>query len=311
LEALRAAAPRIHFYPDAAAFRLREALADRLGLHTSEILHGAGSNEILELLVRTFTTPEHHVVFGEPGFSMYRIACMAHGTPFTAVPVKNWVHDVDAMLAAVTPRTRLLVVDNPNNPTGTYVTETALKRLLRETPEHVIVAVDEAYYEYADAPDYPDALTLRGLRERLVVLRTFSKIYGLASLRVGYGVAPARLIDYMNRVRAPFNVGVLGQEAARAALDDAEYVARCRSSNTEQRSRLFQRLTARGIEAVPSQGNFVLLDLGRPARPIYEGLLDHGVIVRPFTSLSSCVRVTVGSPEQNDLFFSSLERVLS
>lgn len=311
LVALRAAADRIHCYPDAAAFRLREALAERLGVRTSEVLHGAGSNEILELLVRTFTTSRHHVVFGEPGFSMYRIACMAHGVPFTAVPVKNWVHDTEAMLAAVTPRTRLLVIDNPNNPTGTYVPQATLERVLRETPEHVIVAVDEAYFEYADASDYPNGLTLRGLRERLVVLRTFSKIYGLASLRVGYGIAPASLIDYMNRVRSPFNVGVLGQEAARAALADTEYVDKCRSGNKLERARLFDGLTARGLEAVPSQGNFVLIDLRRPARPVYERLLDHGVIVRPFTSLSTCLRVTVGSPQQNDVFLQALDEVLS
>jgi histidinol-phosphate aminotransferase len=202
----------------------------------------------------------------------------------------------------VTPKTRLVFIANPNNPTGTAVSRKALERFLSAVPEHVIVAMDEAYIEYADAPDFPDCLELRGARERLVVLRTFSKIYGLAALRVGYAVAPPRLVDYMNRVRAPFNVSTIGQVAALAALDDTEHVVRSRRENASERARLTRALGALGVRVTPSQANFVYFDAGRPARPIYEALLRKGVIVRPFGALPTSIRVTVGTPPENERF---------
>src|SRR5690606_4353924 len=211
-------------------------IADFHGVPMEEVLHGNGSNELIELLIRTFTTSAHHIVFGEPAFSMYRVAVMAHGVPFTAVPTRaDLVHDLEAMAAAVRPETRLVLIDNPNNPMGTYVAREPLERFLREVPPQVLVVMDEAYFEYATAADYPDSLALRGLRERLVVLRTFSKAYGLAGLRVGYGIGPARLMDYVNRLRAPFNVGVPSQEAGIAALADTEHIERSVRLNTEQR----------------------------------------------------------------------------
>src|SRR5262245_17295046 len=194
-EAMRGALADVHRYPDGNAYALRERLAADLSVSMDEVLHGNGSNELLDLLVRTFATPAHHLVFAEPSFVVYRMAAMAYGVPFTAVPVVNDTHDLDAMAKAVTSKTRLVFIANPNNPTGTYVGRAALERFLREVPAEVIVAVDEAYAEYADAPDYPSALALRGLHERLVVFRTFSKIYGLASLRVGYAVGPRELVD--------------------------------------------------------------------------------------------------------------------
>jgi histidinol-phosphate aminotransferase len=274
------------------------------------VVLGNGSNELLELLVRTFTTPEHHVVFAEPSFVVYRLASLAHGVPFSAVPLANDVHDLDAMAAAVTPKTRVLFVANPNNPTGTYVPRAALENFLRRVPEEAIVAIDEAYFEYADATDYPDALTLRGLRERLVVLRTFSKIYGLAAFRVGYAVAPPKLVDYMNRVRAPFNVSTLGQVAALAALDDEEHVEKSRSTNRQERRRVVAALESRGLRVAPSQANFVYFDVARPARPIYDGLLRLGVIVRPFGALPTHLRVTIGTPAENDRFLTALAKVV-
>src|SRR5450432_2043131 len=201
----------------------RAALAAEHRIPMAEIIQGNGSNELLDLAVRTFCSAEQHIVFAEPAFVVYRIAALAHGVPFTAVPTQDLTHDLEAMAAAVTPRTRLIFVANPNNPTGTHVGRDALRRFLRAVPPEVIVVMDEAYIEYATAADFPDSLSLRGERERLIVCRTFSKIYGLAGLRVGYGVAPAKLVAYMNRVRAPFNVGNLGQAAAVAALDDVEH----------------------------------------------------------------------------------------
>jgi len=187
-----------------------------------------------------------------------------------------------------------MFVANPNNPTGTHVGRAAVEKLLREVPADVIIVMDEAYLEYADAPDYPNSLTLRGLRERLLVLRTFSKIYGLAAFRVGYGIGPRKLIDYMNRVRAPFNVSTLAQAAAAAALDDVDHVETARALNQRERRRITDALTARGLAVAPSQANFILVDVKRPARAVYDALLQKGVIVRPFASLPTSLRVTAG-----------------
>ena len=299
-------------YPDGAAYTLRAKLAKKHAVAMNEILLGCGSNELLDLVVRTFCTSEHHIVFGEPAFVVYRIAALASGVPFSAVPLTaGLVHDLPAMAAAVTPQTRVMFVANPNNPTGTHVGRAAVEKLLREVPPEVIIVMDEAYLEYADAPDYPDSLELRGLRERLVVCRTFSKIYGLASLRVGYAVASPTIIDYMNRVRAPFNVSAVAQAAATAALDDSDHVQTARALNIKERTRLTETLTARGLTVAPSQANFVLVDFKRPARAIYDALLQKGVIVRPFGSLPTSLRVTIGTERENERFLNALSEVLS
>lgn len=309
--ALRRELDALHLYPDGAAFRLREKLARVHGVAMDEVLVGNGSNELLDLLVRTFATPERHVVFADPAFVVYKISALSQGVPFTAVPLRNLTHDLEAMAAAVTPRTRLVFVANPNNPTGTHVGRAAVERFLRTVPPEVIVVMDEAYLEYADAADYPDSLRLRQLRERLVVLRTFSKIYGLAGLRVGYGIGPRQLVDYMNRVRAPFNVSSLGQIAAIEALDDVEHVRTSRELNAAQRTRVTTELTRLGLEVAPSQANFVLVDVRRPARPVYEALLRKGIIVRPFANLPTSLRITLGTASQNDRLLASLIEVLA
>ncbi|HKY37555.1 MAG TPA: histidinol-phosphate transaminase [Polyangiaceae bacterium] len=312
MEAVRRVLGDSNRYPDGAAYALRQKLAQKHSVSMEEILLGCGSNELLDLAVRTFCTPQRHVVFAEPAFVVYRIAALASGIPFTDVPLTaDLVHDLPAMAAAVKSQTRLMFVANPNNPTGTHVGRAAVEKLLREVPPEVIVVMDEAYLEYADAPDYPDCLELRGLRERLLVCRTFSKIYGLASLRVGYAVAPRAIIDYMNRVRAPFNVSSVAQAAALAALDDQDHVQTSRSLNGKERKRLTETLCSRGLAVAPSQANFILVDVKRPARAVYDALLRRGVIVRPFASLPSSLRVTVGTERENDRFLSALSEVLS
>lgn len=310
LEAAARALSEVHRYPDGSAFRLRQAVAEFHSVPMDEVLHGNGSNEIIELLIRTFTTSQHHIVFGQPAFSMYRVAVMAHGVPFTAVPTRaDLVHDLDAMAAAVRPETRLLLIDNPNNPTGTYVARKVLERFLGELPPHVLVVMDEAYFEYATAEDYPDSLRLRGLRERLVVLRTFSKAYGLAGLRVGYGIGPAPLMEYVNRLRAPFNVGVPAQEAGIAALGDRDHLEASVRLNGSERQWLTEELATRGFVVTPSQANFVLVDFKRPAPELYDRLLGQGVIVRPIGGLDTSLRITVGTREQNLRFVEALDRV--
>jgi histidinol-phosphate aminotransferase len=310
VEAVRRAAADVHFYPDAAAYRLRERLAAEHGVSTDEVVHGNGSNEILDLLVRTFTTPADHIVFAEPAFVVYRLAAMAHGVPFTAVPLREFTHDLDAMAAAITPRTKLVFITNPNNPTGTHVGRAALERFLRAVPPEVIVAVDEAYVDYAEAPDFPDGMTLRDTRERLVVLRTFSKIHGLAALRVGYAVAPAPFVDYLFRVRQPFSVGSLAQVAALAALDDRDHVTRSVAMNAAERPRVGVALSALGLRCAPSQANFLYFDVGRSARTVYEALLRRGGIGRPL-GWPATRRVTLGTPTQNDRFLAALKGILA
>ena len=305
-EALR----QSHRYPDAAAYELRKKLASVHGVGMDEIVQGNGSNELIELLVRTFTTPEQHIVFASPSFVVYQLAALAHGTPFTAVPLTDFTHNLEAMADAVKPSTRLLFVANPNNPTGTYVGKASVEKLLRSVPPDVIVVMDEAYIEYADASDFPDALKLRDLRERLVVLRTFSKIYGMAAMRVGYAIGPKHIVDYMNRVRAPFNCNAIAQTAAIAALDDDEFVQKSRTSNAAERARLSSALEELGVQVVPSQANFVFVDIGRSATEVYDALLRRGVIVRTLGPLTTSLRITVGTPSENDRLLEALGEVL-
>jgi histidinol-phosphate aminotransferase len=311
LAAARAVIGEVHRYPDAAAFKLRERIAAEHRVSMEEVIQGNGSNELLDLAVHTFCGAGQHMVFAEPAFVVYKIAALSYGVPFTAVPTRDLTHDLEAMAAAVSERTRLMIVANPNNPTGTYVGVDALRRFLRTVPPEVIVVMDEAYIEYATAGDFPDSMALRGERERLIVCRTFSKIYGLAGLRVGYGVSTPQLISYMNRVRAPFNVGVLGQAAAIAALDDVEHVQRSRDLNTSERERVTAHLTSMGFSVAPSQANFVLADMKRNGRATYDALLQKGVIVRPFGNLPNSIRITLGKPAENDRFLQALAEVIA
>jgi histidinol-phosphate aminotransferase len=312
VEAARRALNNVHRYPDGVGFRLRGAIAEAHGVTIQEVIHGNGSNEVLELAVRTFTTPEEHVIFGTPAFSMYPVIAASHNVEFTAVPtLADLRHDLPAMLTAVRPNTKLIVVDNPNNPTGTYVPRDTVEDFLRAVPEEVIVVMDEAYFEFADAEDYPDSLKLRYLRERLIVLRTFSKAYGLAGFRVGFGIGPAELVGYLNRLRAPFNVGVISQEAAISALGDTVHLNEVVRLNNAERTRLSVALQAPGRKVYPSQANFILVDFQVPAAKLYDDLLSQGVIVRPVPGLSTHLRITIGTPAENDRLLSAIEKVLS
>lgn len=311
LEAARRALSQVHRYPDANAFTLRQALSERLGVKPEQLIFGNGSNELIELIVRTFCTGAHHLVFAEPSFVVYRIAAMAQGVPFTAVPLNQQVHDLEAMGQAVFERTRIVFIANPNNPTGTYVDQSALGRFLSQLPEDVIAVIDEAYLEYAVAADYPDALRCLSSHPRAIVLRTFSKAYGLAGLRLGYAVAPAELALHLNAVRAPFNANSLAQAAALAALGDSEHLRQVRELNRSEMERIERALRANPeVKVVPSQANFLLLELDRPGAEVYQRLLRRGVIVRPIPPLPNAVRVSIGLPAENDRFLAALREVL-
>jgi histidinol-phosphate aminotransferase len=313
--AARAALAESHRYPDGSAFHLRAKLADKLGVPEGTLTFGGGSNELIELLIRTLCRPgKDEVVTHRYAFFMYRIACQAHGVAFREADVHDDLScDVDQLLSSITPATKVVFLPNPNNPTGSYVARTEFERLLSRLPSHVILVVDEAYHEYATTfPDYPVAEAYRSEHPRIVTLRTFSKIYGLAALRVGYAIANPRLVGYLNRVRMPFNVCTAAQEAARAALDDAEHVERSRRTNGEGLTQLRQGLSAMDVRAYPSAGNFVLVDIRRDAAPIYERLLRKGVIVRPLrpSGLLQHLRISIGTAEENARALAALEEVL-
>lgn len=306
VEAARAALAECHRYPDASAYALRHALAPALGVRPEEIVFGNGSNELIELVVRTFTTPQHHAVFCQPSFVVYRMACLAQGLPHTVVPLTDGGYDVQRLLEAVRPETRVLFLANPNNPTGCYLGRAELELLLRRLGRDVLVVLDEAYFEYATADDYPDGLACRALHPRVLVLRTFSKAYGLAALRVGYAICDAELAGYLERVRAPFNVSSVAQAAALAAFEDREHLDAVVRLNRIERARVESALAALGVRCLPSQANFVLAEFTEGAATVHDRLLDRGVIVRPLPGLEHALRISIGLPEENDRLLAAI-----
>ena len=251
-------------YPDGNGFALKAALGERLGVRPECLTLGNGSNDVLELIVRGFVAPEHEVVFSQHAFAVYPLATQAVGARAVVPPAKDWGHDLAAMADAVTDRTRVIFVANPNNPTGTWSDEQALRTLLRAVPENVLLVVDEAYREYVDDTDYPDCRGWVGEHPNVVVTRSFSKVYGLAGLRVGYAISDPVVADVLNRVRQPFNVNNLAMAAAIAALADQEYVSRSVDLNRSEMSRLTSGFTDMGLGHVPSVGNFVSVDVDAP-----------------------------------------------
>ncbi len=295
-------------YPDGGCFALRQRLAVRHGLEASQFVMGNGSNEILELLGHVFLRPGDEVVMGKPAFVVYKLVTLLFGARPVEVPLKAWAHDLDAMAAAVTPRTKLVFVASPNNPTGAPNAEEDLLAFARSLPEHVVFVFDEAYAEYLENP--PDLRPLLREGRKVICLRTFSKIFGLASLRVGYGYAGSAMTALLNRVRQPFNVNAIGQAAALAALDDVEFADRSARDNRTGLAQLEAGLRALGHETVPSAANFLLVKVGDGAR-VFGELQKRGVIVRPVKpyGLPEWIRVTVGTSAQNERFLSELARL--
>jgi histidinol-phosphate aminotransferase len=312
LAAIRDALADLHRYPDGSAFHLKRRLAARLGVAEDELVVGNGSNEIIELVVRTFLRPGDEAVMADQAFVVYRLVVQAAGGTPRVVPLRDFTHDLDALAAAIGPRTRLVFLANPNNPTGTIFRRAAWEAFLRRVPSHVVVVADDAYAEYVEDPDYPDTIRSRGDGSVAVVsLRTFSKLYGLAGLRVGYGVAPASVTDAIGRIRQPFNVNALALVAALAALDDEEHVRRTLAANREGMAYLVAAFRRLGLEHVPSAANFVLVRVGEASR-VYQALLRRGVIVRPMDvyGFPAHLRVTVGTRPENERFVAALGAVL-
>ena len=312
-EAIAAALPELTRYPDGNGFALKQALAAKSGVNTAGITLGNGSNDILELVARAFVGPEHEVVFSDHAFAVYPIVTQAVGARAVSVPAKNWGHDLDAMAAAITPSTRVVFIANPNNPTGTWIERDALEAFLDRVPENVIVVLDEAYTEYVETDDVPNGVDYLGRYSNLLVSRTFSKAYGLAALRVGYGLSHPAIADALNRVRQPFNVNSLALAAALAALEDEAYLIESRRINRIGMQQLEEGCAALGLSWIPSRGNFLAIDLGREAAPVFQGLLREGVIVRPVANygMPNYLRVTIGLPVENQRFLDALKQVLA
>lgn len=299
-------------YPDGNGYLLKQALAKQLTVDPNQITLGNGSNDVLELVARAFVETGDEVVFSQHAFAVYPIVTQAVGGRSVVVPATDFGHDLEAMAAAVTERTRVMFVANPNNPTGTWNNETAVVKLLETVSPNVIVVLDEAYFEYVSEADYPDGLSLLERFPNLVVTRTFSKIYGLASLRVGYGIASPEITDVLNRVRQPFNVNAYAQAAAIAALKDRDFVQRSIQLNHDGLLFLAKALREMGLEYIPSAGNFITFMVADAAE-IYDRLLHRGIIVRPVGGydIENGLRVTVGTASENRQFIKALKDVLS
>ena len=312
-EAIRAASTSLSRYPDGNGFLLKQALARHLGVGIENVTLGNGSNDVLDLAARMAIAPGAQGVIPDHAFVVYKLAVTLAGGRLVTVPAMNYGADLDAMLAAVTPDTAIVFLANPNNPTGTWVNQADLVRFLDALPPQVWMVLDEAYFEYVDAPGYPDGVQLLARYPNLIVTRTFSKVHGLAALRVGYAVSSPEAADLMNRVRQPFNVNSLGLAAAVAALGDKEYVAESRNLNRAGLATLGAGLDRLGLRYIPSVGNFIAFEPGRDTGAVYQALLREGVIVRPIGEygLTNHLRVTVGLPAETERFLHALERVLA
>jgi len=313
LEAGRQALENVRMYPEGSCHVLRTKLAEKLNVPADWLMFGNGSDDMIHCLGLTFLTPDDEVVTGNLTFSQYAAAAHLTGATLREVPMKDEAFDLEAMAEAFNEKTRLVFIANPNNPTGTIVSRTQLEKLISRLPERAILVLDEAYNEYIDAPDFPQSLDYVRQGKNVVALRTFSKIYALAGLRVGYGVASPEITDYVNRVREPFNVNLVAQYAATAALDDVEYVKNAKRLNAEGKARLYEGFQKLGLRYARSQANFVWVDFGRDTNKVCDALMRLGVIIRPGSPFGAptCGRVTIGTPEQNERFLKALEQVLS
>ena len=299
-------------YPDANGYYLKAALATSLNVAHEQITLGNGSNDVLEIIAKAFVSQQHEVIFSEHAFVVYPLITQAIGAKAVQVPAKNWGHDLAAMASAITDRTKLIFIANPNNPTGTFLSSQDIADFLAKVPEHVLVVLDEAYYEYvADAEKTPSIDWLK-CYSNLIVSRTFSKAYGLAGLRVGYAVSHPAITNILNRVRQPFNSNSLSLAAAEAVLSDNDFLQQTIETNNAGMAQLTQAFEKMGLAYIPSWGNFVTVDVGRNGAEIYQALLHKGVIVRPIAGygLPTHLRVSIGLASENQRFLDALAEVL-
>jgi len=316
IAAMASVAQEMHRYPDGGSFYLKKRLADHLGVNPGNLILGNGSNELIEFLGHVFLEPGAHWVMSEYAFVVYRLVAALFHAEVLAVPMKNFRHDLDAMLSAITPETRMVVVCNPNNPTGTLKPPQEMEPFLNALPDHVLAVIDEAYFEFV--PDALQSDVLKRIRDgqkNIIVLRTFSKAYGLAGLRIGYGIANEELISTLQHVRQPFNINAMAQAAARAALEDDEHIEKTRQMVSQGLAFFAEKLPTLGkdgVEFVPSCANFILVKTGNSCR-VFEELQKRKIIIRPMNgyALPDWIRITIGTPPQNERVFEALNELLT
>lgn len=313
-QAIERAIADLSRYPDGNGFALKQALSAKLNVSINQITLGNGSNEILELLARTFLSPGLEVIFSQHAFAVYPLVTQAVGAIANVTPAVDYGHDLDAMLSRVNEKTRLVFIANPNNPTGTLLSATALEDFISALPATVLCVLDEAYFEFIDNASRSDSVSWLDKYPNLIVTRTFSKAYGLAGLRVGYSLSSSTIADLLNRVRQPFNNNALALVAAEAALKDEEYLAKTIMTNNQGMELLIQAFQSLGLSWIPSAGNFISVDLKRDAMPIYQELLKKGVIVRPVGGvyeMPSFLRISIGTEDENQFFIEALKDALT
>ncbi|MBF0618622.1 MAG: histidinol-phosphate transaminase [Candidatus Omnitrophica bacterium] len=312
LKAIAKAATEVNRYPDAGCFELRQAISRTLKVKPEQLVFGCGSDEVIVLALRAFIEPGDEVVLAKPSFLVYSIASAAAGAMLVEVPLQGLRYDLAAMKKAVNGRTKIVFIGNPDNPSGQYVTKKEIAEFLKDFPEDVLVFFDEAYFEFVDAKDYPDTLALLKTRKNVIVARTFSKIYGLAGLRVGYGIMDAEVADLLNRAREPFNVTSVAQDAAVAALKDQPYYAKVRKILVRERDEMCAALQKMGVAYSKGATNFIQVCLPRSSQEVTLALIKKGVIVRDMSAwgLANYIRVTIGAPAENKKFLKALRSIL-
>jgi histidinol-phosphate aminotransferase len=313
LRAVRRALAEIHLYPEGASPELLAKLSEELGVAQNQLIVGNGSNEIIELLARGFLTEGDEVLSSETSFLVYPILTQVCGAKFVSVPMKDFRYDLKGILNAITDRTKLIFIANPNNPTGTYVTQQEVEEFIAKVPKNVVICFDEAYVDFVEARDFPHMMFhVKTEKPNVIVLRTFSKAYGLAGLRVGYGVASPEMIGYLHKIRQPFNVNALAQCAATAALGDRFFLWRTKLLVSSGRKYFYKRLRKLGLQYVESQANFVLINTGHDANEVFQALLRHGMIIRSMKAygLPTWIRVTIGRRSENAQFYRLLQKYL-
>jgi len=312
LKAIRNYLPKLNRYPDDQGYYLTQALAKKYRVRQEQIILGCGSDEIMELVAKAFLEPGEEVVFGNPSFVMYKIITQIMGGKPVAVPLKNYTYDLNAMEKAITGKTKIIFIANPNNPTGTIVRDREVRRFVRNVPENIIIVFDEAYAEYVEDKEYPDTLDILSKNCNCIMLRTFSKISSLAGLRIGYGIANPGLISCLNRVRLPFNTSSIAQVAALASLKEKKWIEKIKRINREGKKYIYSELKKLGLNYVPTEANFILVKVGKNAAFVVNELLKRGIIVRGMESfaLPDCIRITIGTPSENRKLVLALKEIV-
>lgn len=313
VKAIKNYASMTNFYPNGSGYYLKKALAEKLELEDSRIILGNGSDEIVSLITRVFLQKGEETIMGNPSFLMYGIDTQLSQARVISIPLNDFRLDLSAMAKAISPKTKLIFISNPNNPTGTIVKKDDVKSFLKEIPSRILVIFDEAYSEYVEDKDYPQTIDLIDGENNVIVLRTFSKIYGLAGLRIGYGIAKSEIMEILNRARPPFNVNSLAQVAALASLKDKNQITRSRKLVKEGKKFLYSHLKRFKLSFIPTEANFILIKIGEKTSDVEKRLLKEGIIVRRMGAynLSDYIRVTIGTKKQNEQFIKALDKVLS